>query len=164
MDLLSPEPGLIIWSGLTFLIVLYLLTKFAWKPMLSAIKEREDAISDSVVQAKRVQEELKNLEVSRTKLESEMRQERDAIIKEARATQNAIIEKAQQTAREEAEKIMKQTREQIAKEKQDAIAQMKAQVADLSVQIAAQILREELKPNARQEELINTYLKQANFN
>lgn len=164
MDLLSPEPGLVIWSGLTFLILFVLLRKFAWKPILGMIKEREDKIEQALVAAQRANEEYKRVEEQKAQMAADARRERDVLLKEARAMKDSIVEEAKTAALTEANKIIDQARSQIEKEKADAIVELKQQVARLSVEIAGRILAEDLKTDARQEKLIEKYLSESNFN
>lgn len=164
MDLLSPEPGLVIWSGLTFIILFFLLKKFAWKPMLTAIKAREEKIEQALVLAQKATEEYKKMEESKAKMTAEARLEREQMLKEARAMKDSIVGEAKTAAQTEAEKVMSAARAQIEKEKQNAIVELKQQVAKLSVEIAGKILAENLQADGKQEKLIEKYLNESNFN
>ena len=162
--LLSPEPGLVIWSGLTFLVVLALLTKFAWKPLLSMLKEREDEITSSLQKAKEARQEFERIEAQKSQMLAESRAERDAIIKEARAKVDAMIEEAKARSQQEADKLIEQARAQIEREKAGAIDDLKRQVATLSVQIAGKLIESNLAADNSQEHLIEKYLQESNFN
>lgn len=162
--LLTPEPGLVIWSGLTFLVVLALLTKFAWKPLLSMLKEREDEITTSLEKAKEARQEYERIEAQKATMLAESRAERDAILKEAHDKVEAMLEDARQRSQQESAKLIEQTRAQIEREKAAAIDDMKRQVATLSVQIAGKIIEEDLKNADRHEQLIKKYLQESNFN
>lgn len=162
--LLTPEPGLVIWSGLTFLVVLALLTKFAWKPLLSMLKEREDEITSSLEKAKEACQEYERIEAQKAQMLAESRAERDAILKEARAKVDAMLDEAKRRSQEEGDKLIQQTRAQIEREKAAAIDDLKRQVATLSVQIAGKIIEDDLKADNRQEQLIEKYLQESNFN
>ncbi|MBQ2321629.1 MAG: F0F1 ATP synthase subunit B [Bacteroidales bacterium] len=162
--LLTPEPGLVIWSGLTFLVVLALLTKFAWKPLLGMLKEREDEISSSLQKAKEAKQEYQRLEAQKNQILAESRAERDAIIKEARAKVDAMIEDAKARSQQEADKLIEQARAQIEREKAGAIDDLKRQVATLSVQIAGKLIETNLNTDNGQEALIEKYLQESNFN
>lgn len=164
MDLLSPEPGLVIWSGVTFLVLVFVLGKFAWNPMLGAIKEREDKIENALKAAAAAEEEYKKIADAKVKMEAESRLEREKILKEARAMKDSIIEEARQQAIAAAEKVSADARAQIAKETADAKAELKSQVAKLSVEIAGRILAEDLQATGKQEKLIEKYLNESNFN
>ena len=124
MDLLSPEPGLVIWTGLTFIVLLLVLGKFAWNPMLGAIKEREDKIERALKAAEDAAQEYKKIEEAKSKMEAESRLEREQILKEARAMKDSIVEEARQSAQTEADKVIANARAQIEKEKADAIGEM----------------------------------------
>ena len=163
MDLLSPEPGLVIWTGLTFIVLLLILGKFAWNPMLGAIEEREDKIERALKAAEDAAQEYKKIEEAKSKMEAESRLEREQILKEARAMKDSIVEEARQSAQTEADKVIANARAQIEKEKADAIGELKKQVAKLSVEIAGRILAEDLQADSKQEKLIEKYLNESNF-
>lgn len=164
MDLLSPEPGLVIWSGLTFLILFALLRKFAWKPILDSIRTRENKIEQALLAAQRANDEYKKVEEAKAQMTAEARLERDTLLREARAMKDSIVEEAKTAAAAEANKIMEGARAQIEKEKAEAVKELKQQVAALSVEIASRIMIEELKGEGRQEKLIEKYLSESNFN
>lgn len=162
--ILTPEPGLVIWSGLTFLVVLALLTKFAWKPLLGMLKEREDEITSSLEKAKEARQEYERVEAQKAQMLAETRTERDAILKEAREKVEAILDDARKRAQSEGDKLIEQARAQIEREKADAIDALKRQVATLSVEIAGKLIESDLKADDRQEQLIEKYLQESNFN
>ena len=162
--LLNPQPGLVIWSGLTFLVVLALLTKFAWKPILGMLKEREDEITSSLAKAKEAQQEYARIEAQKAQIEAETRAERDAILKEAREKVQHMLDEARKLSQEEGDKLIEQARAQIEREKAGAIDELKKQVAALSVQIAGKLIESNLQDNDRQEQLIEKYLQESNFN
>ncbi|MCQ2201827.1 MAG: F0F1 ATP synthase subunit B [Bacteroidales bacterium] len=164
MDLLSPEPGLVIWTGLTFLILLYLLGKFAWKPLLGAIKERETTIQTAMENAVKANEELKQIEATKTRIEAETRKERDSILKEAHALKDNIVEEAKNAAQQEAQKIVEAAKAQIAKDRADAMQELRSTVAKLSVQIASKVIAKDLSSDANQNDLVEKYLQECNFN
>ncbi len=144
MDLIKPAFGLIFWMTISFLVVLFVLKKYAWKPILDILKEREDSIEKALNEAKRAREELIFLKAANQDLLNEARAERDRILKEAKEMKNAIIAEAKIKAKEEAEKVIESAREAINNEKKAAIAEIKNQVAVLSIEIAEKILRSEL--------------------
>lgn len=162
--LLSPEPGLVIWSGLTFLVVLALLTRFAWKPLLGMLKEREDEISGSLEKAKEARQEYERIEAQKAKMLTESRAERDALLKEAREKVQAMLDDAKRRAQEEGDKLIEQARAQIEREKAGAIDDLRRQVATLSVEIAGKLIESDLQADDRQEQLIEKYLQESNFN
>lgn len=162
--LLNPEPGLVIWSGLTFLVVLALLTKFAWNPILGMLKAREDEINSSIAKAKEAQQEYARIEAQKAKMEAESRAERDALIKEAKEKVKQMLDEAHKRSQEEGDKLIEQARAQIEREKAGAIDDLKRQVAALSVQIAGKLIESNLQSGDSQEKLIEKYLQESNFN
>ena len=162
--LLNPEPGLVIWSGLTFLVVLALLTKFAWKPILGMLKAREDEISSSIAKAKEAQQEFARIEAQKATMEAESRAERDAMLKEAKEKVQQMLDEAHKRSQEEGDRLIEQARAQIEREKAGAIDDLKRQVAALSVQIAGKLIESNLQDGDRQEQLIEKYLQESNFN
>lgn len=164
MDLVTPGLGLIFWMLITFTILLVLLRKFAWKPILGMIKDREQNIEDALRSAEKAREEMKSLHSDNEKLLQEARNERDIIIKEAREIKDKMIGEAKGKANEEAERIIAQAREAIRNEKMAAITELKNQVATLSIEIAEKVLREQLGQDEKQKALMEKMLKDINPN
>lgn len=164
MDLVTPDLGLIFWTGLVFLLLLFVLTKFAWKPMLNAIKTREEGIQEALDMAKKTKAEMEQLQTQNQNALKEARAERDQIIKEAKATSNEMIEAAKAKAKVEADKIIETAKASIETEKNAAIAELKTQVASISVDIAEKILREELSSGEKQTQLAENYVQDINLN
>jgi F-type H+-transporting ATPase subunit b len=164
MNLLIPEPGLLIWSIISFLILLALLGKFAWKPIIHALKVREETIEYSLREAEKARMEMVNIEKTQKKMLEQAKVERDEMIKDAKKIRESLIDEARQAARAEAEKIMISAKLQIEMQKQAAIDDLKSQVALLSVDIATRLLQQELENPDRQKQLIESYLSEATFN
>lgn len=164
MDLIKPAFGLIFWMTISFLVVLFVLKKYAWKPILDILKEREDSIEKALNEAKRAREELIFLKAANQDLLNEARAERDRILKEAKEMKNAIIAEAKTKAKEEAEKVIESAREAINNEKKAAIAEIKDQVAVLSIKIAEKILKIELSEDKKQKDLISNLLEDIKLN
>ena len=164
MELVKPEFGLVFWMLVSFLIVLFILGKFAWKPILKALKERETSIEDALRSADKAREAMENLKADNEKLLNDARAERERMLREARDTKDAIINEAKGKASAEANRLLQQAREAINNEKQAAITELKNQVATLSIEIAEKILREQLKDSAKQKELSEKYLKEVKLN
>ena len=164
MNLLSPEPGLLIWTGLSFLLLMFFLSKFAWKPILGAIKSRDEKIEMALLAAQKATEELKNIEQTKVRIINEAKHERDKLLNEARELKDSILSEARQIAHSETEKIIRMARQQIEKEKDEAIHDLKKQVAKLSVNIAEKILTEELSKDGNQQKIIEKYLNESHFN
>jgi F-type H+-transporting ATPase subunit b len=162
--LVSPEPGLIIWMSVTFLTVLFLMAKFAWKPILKMIKDREHSIEEALASAEKAKAEMAALTSQNEQILAEGRMERDRLMKEAREIKESIIAEAKSKAQAEAEKIMSLARETIKNEKMAAITELKNQVAQLSIDIAENILKQELAGEDKQKALINTLLQDIKMN
>ena len=162
--LLSPSYGLIVWTLVAFLTVLFLLKKFAWKPILKSLKEREDSIQNAIDEAKRTKEEMASLKAGNEKILLEARAERDNIMKEAREAKDTIIAEAKTKASKEGERLIAIAREAINNEKMAAITELKNQVATLSIEIAEKILKEELSSVDKQKQLVKALLDDVNLN
>jgi F-type H+-transporting ATPase subunit b len=164
MQLVTPGIGLVFWMLVTFLTVLFLLTKFAWKPILNMIKEREDHIDNALKSANEARNEMAKLQADNEKILAEARKERDAILKEARETQDMIIAEAKHTAKAEAEKMVKAAQSAIESEKNAALASIKQQIVQLSIEVAENVLRKELSSETKQSGLMNDMLKDIKLN
>ncbi|MBC6991461.1 F0F1 ATP synthase subunit B [Hymenobacter sp. BT491] len=164
MELITPNPGLIFWQLVIFLIVLFLLAKFAWKPILSSLKEREDSIESALRMADQAKLEMQQLKAGNEKLLAEARLERDRVLKEATDLANKLIEQAKTKATEEGGRMITQAREAIQNEKNAALAEVKNTAAQLSIDIAERILRRELTDANSQKQLVDSYLKDVKLN
>jgi len=164
MDLITPQIGLIFWMVVTFVTVLFILKKFAWKPILSALSEREQNIQEALDTAKKAKEEMAALKSDNERLIQEARAERDAMLREARDTKDAIIAESKSKAQAEANKIMAAARDTINTEKNAAITELKNQVASMSIEIAEKILRHELSNDDKQKALMENLIKDISVN
>lgn len=164
MNLVTPGIGLVFWTTITFIILLFLLAKFAWKPILAAIKTREKGIEDALTSAENALKDMRELKSNNERILAEARNERDLLLKEARDTKEAIIAEAKAKSQAEADRILASAREQIVNEKNAAVAELKNQVASLSIEIAEKILRSELSSDEKQKALVNTLMKDVNLN
>ena len=162
--LLEPAVGLIFWTTLTFVILLVLLGKFAWKPILNAIQSREEGFEKALASAESALNDMRELKSNNEKILAEARNERDALIKEAREAKDAIIAEAKTKAQKDADRIMSSAREQITNEKNAAVTELKNQVATLSLEIAEKILRSELSSDEKQKALVTNLMKDVNLN
>ena len=158
------DPGLIIWTTIIFTLLLIVLKKFAWKPILSAVDERNKSIEDALKAADKAKEEMALLNTDNERILSEARIERDVLLKEAREMKDKIVNKAKDQANTEADKILLSTKEQINNEKMKAITELKNQVAEISIDIAEKILKSELSDKNKQKELIAEALKSNELN
>jgi len=158
--MLTVSYGTMIWMSIAFLVVLFLLKKFAWGPILKAIKAREDHIEESLQMATNVKKEMQELKSSNEKLLQDARNERDSLLKDARATKDEIINEAKTTASEEANKMINNAREAIENEKMAALVTLKNEVGKLSLEIAEKVVREQLSENKKQNDLVSKLLEE----
>lgn len=163
MNITHPE-SLIFWSVIVFVILFVLLKKYAWSPILGAVKGREESINNALDSAEFARKEVQNLKADNEKLLQEARVERDAMLKEAREIKDKLIAEAKETAQTQADKIIKQAQVVIEGEKQAAVAELKKQVATLSVEIAEKIVKEQLADHDKQLKLVDTMLDQVTLN
>lgn len=164
MELVTPDLGLLFWTGLVFIILLFLLVKFAWKPILGMVNAREEKIADALELAEKTQQEMKALQASNENLLKEARAERDTLIKEAKETASKMVEDAKNAAKTEAEKVMVSARETINAEKAAAVAELKTQVAAFSIEIAEKLVRGELSSSDKQKALADKLAEDINMN
>lgn len=164
MGLVTPDFGLLFWMMLTFLVVLFLLKKFAWKPILGSLKEREDSIENALRLADKAKEEMARLQADNEKIVSEARQERDEMLREAREIKQQMLDDAKEKAGVEAEKMIESAKQVIESEKLAAVEDMKKSIATMSIQIAEKILRQQLVDSKQQQDLVDQYLKDIKFN
>jgi F-type H+-transporting ATPase subunit b len=164
MDLITPQLGLLFWQTVLFLLLLFILTKYAWKPIMAGLREREESIESALRMADQAKLEMQQLKAGNEKLLADARQERDRMMQEATvmANQHRDAEKARAT--EEANRIIQQAREAIQQEKNAALAEVKNTAAQLSLDIAERILRRELADPAAQTQLVDSYLKEVKLN
>ena len=164
MDLLIPSTGLLFWMALTFLVVLFILWKFGFPVITEMVSERKAFIDDSLRKAHEANERLANLQKEGESILQEAREKQSQILKEAAETRDAIVEKAQEKAREEGARLINDAKAEIEQEKKAAIADIRKQVAELSVEIAEKVLRENLKNDRAQMELIDRMLNDVSIN
>jgi F-type H+-transporting ATPase subunit b len=151
--------GLFIWQTIIFLALLFLLRKYAWKPILSAVEERNNSIDEALNAAENAKKEMAELSANNEKIISKARIERDSIIKEARQIKEKTIAGAKEKAAEEAEKIIQSAKEQINNEKMKAMTELKNEVADIAINMAEKIIVSELKDAGKQKNIISEALK-----
>lgn len=163
MNFTAPE-SLIFWTTIIFVVFFLLLKKFAWKPILGAVKSREESINNALESAEKAKLEMQNLQADNQKLLKEARAEREDMLKEAREIKNKMIEDAKSEAQEQANKMIAQATAAIESEKKAAMAELKSQVAGLSLQIAEKVVREELSNKDKQVKLVESMLSEAKLN
>lgn len=164
MELVTPGIGLIFWTTLVFLTLVFLLAKFAWKPILSSVNEREQKIEDALLLAEKTKLEMQKIQSDNQALLREARDERDKILKEAKEAKDAIVGEAKNIASKEGQKILENARLAIQNEKMAAITELKNQVATLSLDIAEKILKNELSSNEKQKAYVDHLLEDVNLN
>ena len=163
-SLITPEIGTIFWTVLIFILFFLILTKFAWQPILGAVKARDEMIKGSLESAENARKEMLHLQSDNEAILRKAREERETILKEAREVREKLILEAKEKATEEAERLIEKARVGIENEKSKALAEIQAQVATLSIDIASKLLGEDLKKTGNQEKLIDNYLKEIDFN
>jgi F-type H+-transporting ATPase subunit b len=164
MDLLTPATGLFFWQLVIFLGLFFILAKFAWKPILTGLKEREESIQTALDSAERAKQEMAALQAGNEKLLKEARDERDKIIRDARVAGTVLQEQIQNEAKKAADKMIADARAIINTEKQAALRDVKQQVALFSLQVAERLMKKNLTDDKSQKDLIDSYIKEIKLN
>lgn len=164
MELLTPGTGLIIWQTIIFVGLFFLLAKFAWKPILSSLKEREQSITEALSTAEKARQEISLLKSDNEKLLKEAREERDRILREAREVANRLKDEAHADAKKTSDKIVEEARAAINIEKQAALKEVKIQVAMFSLQVAEKLMKKSLANDKAQKELVEEFIKDLKLN
>jgi len=164
MDLLLPHLGLIVWTVLAFLIVLFILKKFAWKPIIKGLDEREAKIADSISLAEKVKAEMAQLKNDNEALLVKAREERAQLLKEAKETKDKIVNEAKEEAKAQASKIINDAQAVINQQKNAAINELKNQVGNLVIEVSEKVLRRELSNKTEQENYIKQVAEESKLN
>ena len=164
MDLITPGLGLVFWTIITFLILLIILKKFAWKPILGAVSEREESIKNALLSADNARKEMQNLQSDNQRILQEARMERDSLLKDAREMKEKMIADAVNEAQAQGLKMIEQAKAAIEGEKNAAMAELRAQVSNLSIEIAEKLLKDELSNKEAQVKLVEKMLGDAKLN
>jgi F-type H+-transporting ATPase subunit b len=164
MDLVTPGIGMIFWSTLFFLVLLFVLGKFAWPAILTAVKARNESIRNALDAAERAKVEMAKLQADNEKILAEAKAERDALLRDAKQVKDKLIADAKEKAAEEAKRLVQNAKDAIQTEKTAALNDMKEQMATLSVDIAEKILREQLKDRKAQKALVDKLINEADLN
>ncbi len=164
MELLSPDLGLIFWQLIGFLLLLFLLGKYAWRPILGALNERETSIEQALSAAEKAKAEMAQLKSENEQLLADARKEREAMLRDATAAANKLREEAREQASEESARIVADAQASIEVQKQAALAEIKHQVGDLSLVIAEKILREKLDDSEKQKDYVARLVNDLNEN
>ena len=161
MDLVTPDVGILFWTFISFAVLLFLLKKFAWKPIVGAVNDREQSIREALASAEKARLEMQNLTADNERILKEARVEREALLKEAREIKSKLIAEAKDEAQMQASKLIEQAQSAIQSEKKAAISELKNQVAELSVGIAEKVLQAELSSKDKQLAIVEKMLSQA---
>ena len=164
MEIVSPGIGLILWMTISFAILIFVLRRYAWKPILKSLHDREETIDEALNQANLAREEMKTLKAGNEKLLKEAQGERNVILREARKVKESIIEEARVKANEEANNIVENAKERIENEKMAAMTDLKNQIASISIEVAEKILERELSADNKQEDYLKKLIENANLN
>jgi len=163
MNIVAPE-SLLLWTTLIFVILVILLRRFAWKPIMAAVNKREDSINSALEAAEKAKIEMANLQADNEKLLKEAREERDKMLKEARDLREKMINESKELAKAEGDKLIRNAQETIRNEKATAMAEIRDQVAELSLDIAEKVVKSELSDKDKQMKLIDNMLEGAKLN
>lgn len=164
MELLSPGLGLLVWTLVAFLLVFFILKKFAWKPILETLKERETGIAEAIASADKIKSEMAALKNENETLLAQAREERAVLIKEAKETANKMVSDAKEKARAEYDRIVADAQSAITQQKNAALTDVKNQVGALVIEVAEKVLRRELANKAEQEAYIKGLAEVVNMN
>jgi len=164
MGLVMPDFGLLFWMVISFSLLMWLLKKFAWKPILNALSAREDSIEKALQSAELAKNEMVKLQAGNEKLLKEAMLERERIVKEARELKDSIVRDAKNQAVIEANKVMEEAKSAIQRERAEAVSEMKSVISSFSIEIAEKILKEHLSDNKKQKDLVNNYLENIKLN
>lgn len=164
MELLTPEFGLFFWTLLAFLVVLFILRKFAWKPILKTLSERETGIADSIAAAERVKKEMQEMQAENEKIMADAREQRSKILKEAKDEQERIINKAKDDTKTIADKMIADAQQQIQQQKMAALTEVKNEIGNLAVEVAEKVLRKQLASAESQNEYAKMLVDEIKMN
>ena len=164
MDLVTPDIGLIFWTTVSFAILYFVLSKFAWKPILGAVNERQESIKDALSSAEKAKEEMENLKAANEKILNDAKLQRESLLKEAREIKSKIISEAEYEAKEKANKLIESAKAAIENEKAAAMKELKNTVVDLSFDIAEKLISKELDNKEKQLENIQDILDNTKLN
>ncbi len=164
MELVTPDLGTIFWMTIVFAVVVVILKKFAWKPILSGLYEREESIANALNSAKKARDEMEELKAGNEELLVQAKRERELILEQALTVKENIIAEAKEKAAAETQKNIEQARRQIQNEKQAAIEDMKRQMAEVSLMIAEKIIRKEMADDKQHQKMVNELIEEVKLN
>jgi F-type H+-transporting ATPase subunit b len=164
MELVTPGLGLVFWMTIAFGVVLWVLAKFAWKPIMTSIHEREKSIDEALNQAKLAKEEMEKLKVNKEALLNEAKLERDQLLKETLRMQEKLMQEAKEKAAIESERTIEKTKKQLELERMAAMSDLKKQIGQLSLDIAEKLLSRELRDKEDQQQFLQKLVKEIKLN
>lgn len=164
MELLTPEFGLFFWTLIAFLTVFFILRKFAWKPILEALNERETGIATSIAAAEKMKLEMGRMQSESQRLLAEAGEERAVLLREAKEMKERILAEAKDQAREEAAKILREAQEQIEQQKMSAMTEVKNEIGHLAIEVAEKVLRQQLAKGNAQDDYARTLVEDIKLN
>jgi|TARA_B110000971_G_scaffold64572_1_gene66088 F-type H+-transporting ATPase subunit b len=164
MDLVTPDVGLLFWTFVSFAILYFLLKKFAWKPILGSVNEREQSIHEALLAAEKAKNEMQNLKSDNEKILKEAKVERENMLKDAREIKAKLISEAENQAKIQASKLIESAQIAIQNEKNSAMNELKQTVVELSIGIAEKVISNELEDKNKQLKVVETMLNEASLN
>ncbi len=164
LSLIDISPGMVFWTGLAFIVLIIFLSKYAWKPILSAVKERENSIADAIDSADKVKKEMAQMQADNEKLLQQAREEKAAMLKEAKEVKEKIIAEAEGEARANAERITADAKSQIEHQKMAAMMDVKNQVGKLVLEVSEKVLRKEMDDKNAQMSYIDKLTDEIKLN
>lgn len=164
MDLLTPELGLFVWTLVAFLAVFFILRKFAWKPILNALSERETGIADSIASAERLKKEMSQMQAENEKIMADAREKRSQILKEAKEEYERIIGRTKEDTKAIADKMMADAQQQIHQQKMAALTEVKNEIGKLAVEVAEKVLRKQLATTDAQNDYAQLLAEEIKMN
>jgi len=164
MDLVTPDVGLLFWTFVSFAILYFLLKKFAWKPILGSVNEREQSIHEALLAAEKAKNEMQNLKSDNEKILKEAKVERENMLKDAREIKAKLISEAENQAKIQASKLIESAQIAIQNEKNSAMNELKQTVVELSIAIAEKVISNELEDKNKQLKVVETMLNEASLN
>lgn len=160
----QPTPGLALWSLFIFLLFWWIMSKYAFKPIMEGLKTRENDIQSALDESKKAREEMANMQAENDALLAEAREQRATILKEATDSKNAIIAEAKEKAKEEAQRISLNAKQEIENQRKAALLDVKNKVGTMAIDIAEKVIQKELKGNPEHEDFVNKLVKEVNLN
>ena len=163
-SVIKPDFGLLFWSTVFFLLFWLIMARFAFRPIASALKKREDDIQDSLDEAKKARQEMANLKSENEQLLIQAREERAKILREAKEAKDSIIKEAREKAKEEAKKIVASAKTEIENQRMAAVIDIKNQIGNIAIEVAEKVLRKELSGDQSQEAFVKTLVDEVKLN